>query len=140
MHYDECAMSELSSEEQLLLQAAMDATTQSYSPYSHFRVGAAVLLCSGQIITGSNQENSAFPVTLCAERVALFSACHQHSDAPVSAIALAAQDANGFTVRPVTPCLWKLSPSPCRGGAAFSSSDNHSDVWRFWNMENCGCC
>ena len=75
MHYDECAMSELSSEEQLLLQAAMDATTQSYSPYSHFRVGAAVLLCNGQIITGSNQENSAFPVTLCAERVALFSAC-----------------------------------------------------------------
>lgn len=104
MHYDECAMSELSSEEQLLLQAAMDATTQSYSPYSHFRVGAAVLLCNGQIITGSNQENSAFPVTLCAERVALFSACHQYSDAPVSAIALAAQDANGFTVRPVTPC------------------------------------
>ena len=104
IHYDECAVDELSSAEQQLVKTAMEATLHSYSPYSRFRVGAAVLMDDGRVVTGSNQENSAYPVTLCAERVALFSAAHQYPDTPVVAIALAAQDAGGFTSRPVTPC------------------------------------
>ncbi|MGN0220593.1 MAG: cytidine deaminase [Prevotella sp.] len=102
--YNECVLDELCSAERQLVLAAMEATKHSYSPYSRFRVGAAVLMDGGQTITGSNQENSAYPVTLCAERVALFCAVHQHPDVPVTAIALAAQDAGGFTARPVTPC------------------------------------
>lgn len=104
VHYDECALDELSPEERQLVMAAMEATERSYSPYSRFRVGAAVLMDDGHTVTGSNQENSAYPVTLCAERVALFAAAHGHPDVPVTAIALAAQDSGGFTARPVTPC------------------------------------
>ena len=50
----------------------MNAIRRAYSVYSGFSVGAAVLLENGETITGSNQENAAYPTGLCAERVALF--------------------------------------------------------------------
>ena len=55
----------------LLLEAARKATGDAYAPYSKFRVGAAVRLINGQILTGSNQENASFPAGICAERVTL---------------------------------------------------------------------
>ena len=58
----------------LLLKKAREALDRAYSPYSNYKVGAALLLDNGEIITGSNQENAAFPSGLCAERVAFFSA------------------------------------------------------------------
>lgn len=57
-----------------LIQAAFDAAKQSYSPYSEYRVGAAVLTASGQIYSGCNIENSSYPAGLCAERTAAASA------------------------------------------------------------------
>ncbi len=71
-----CQPEELTLEEQQLLQSAIEATERSYTPYSHFRVGAAVKLDNGIEITGSNQENAAYPSGLCAERTALFYAGH----------------------------------------------------------------
>lgn len=63
---------ELTDDEYQLYVAAREATKTSHSPYSHFRVGAAVLLSNGDIVTGSNQENASFGLTVCAERSALF--------------------------------------------------------------------
>jgi cytidine deaminase len=59
---------------QALLEAAQAARQLAYVPYSGFAVGAAVLTTSGAIFAGGNIENAAYPLTLCAERVALFSA------------------------------------------------------------------
>lgn len=53
---------------------AKEMTKRSYVPYSHFHVGAALLCSDGSVYTGCNIENSAFGVTICAERVAIFKA------------------------------------------------------------------
>lgn len=87
-----------------LIEQAKAALAGSYSPYSHFRVGAAVLLDNGVIITGSNQENGAYPSGLCAERVALFYAGAQYPSVPIKALAVVASNEKGITVNPVSPC------------------------------------
>ncbi len=99
-----CRFDELTNDEQQLVRKAMDATDNSYSPYSKFRVGAAIRLADGREIIGANQENAAFPVTLCAERTAIFAAQAQYPDQPIVALAIAARNENGFTVDPVSPC------------------------------------
>ena len=71
----------------LLIQKAADARAHSYAPYSNFSVGAALLCSDGTIYTGANIENSSYTPTVCAERVAFFSAVHDgHRD--FSAIAI----------------------------------------------------
>jgi cytidine deaminase len=66
---------------ELLLKKAAEARGASYSPYSGFSVGAALLLSDGSIYTGANIENSSYTPTVCAERVAFFSALHDgHRD------------------------------------------------------------
>lgn len=87
-----------------LIEQAKAALAGSYSPYSHFRVGAAVLLDNGAIITGSNQENGAYPSGLCAERVALFYAGAQYPNVPIKALAVVASNERGITLNPVSPC------------------------------------
>ena len=62
---------------QMLLDEAKKARERSYAPYSHCRVGAALLTRSGEIIHGCNIENAAFSPTVCAERVAIFKAISQ---------------------------------------------------------------
>ena len=57
-----------------LIQAAIDARTRAYAPYSNYSVGAALLTSTGKIFTGVNIENAAYPTTICAERVAVFKA------------------------------------------------------------------
>lgn len=95
---------ELSDSDKQLIEAAKEATKRSYAPYSHFNVGAAVLLEDGTIFTGSNQENAAYPSGLCAERTVLFHAGSQYPDKAVTTLAIAASNTEGFTELPVTPC------------------------------------
>jgi cytidine deaminase len=57
-----------------LIEKAMEARSFSYSPYSNFRVGAALLAADGTVYTGCNIENASFSVTNCAERTAFFKA------------------------------------------------------------------
>ena len=99
-----CQLEELNEADQQLVRKAMQATDNSYSPYSHFRVGAAIRLEDGSEIIGANQENAAYPVTLCAERTAIFAAQAQQPELSIESMAIAARNEKGFTEDPVTPC------------------------------------
>ena len=72
--YTAKSIAELSSEEKELYKKAESALQFSHAPYSNFNVSCAVQMSNGDIVTGSNQENAAYPAGLCAERVALFAA------------------------------------------------------------------
>ena len=85
-------------------QAAREAARRAYNPYSRFAVGAAVLLANGEIVTGSNQENIAYPSGLCAERVALFYATSAYPGVKVNALAIAALQGDVEVEKWVTPC------------------------------------
>jgi len=95
---------ELNTSDRDLMEKATFASESSYSPYSSFRVGAAVRLVHGEIITGNNQENAAYPSGLCAERVALFYAQARFPDVPVESIAIYASSSDFRLDKPVTPC------------------------------------
>ncbi len=97
-------ISELSEDEQNLCAKAKEAAKSAYAKYSHFNVGAAVLLKNGEIITGNNQENNAFPSGLCAERVALFYANAKYPDVPVLKLAIVAIYNDDIVKDPTAPC------------------------------------
>jgi len=99
-----CQPNELSPEDLRLVELAKEATSRSYAKYSHFHVGAALRLQNGEEVIGCNQENAAFPVSLCAERTALFSAGAQYPNQPVVALAVAAKNKDGMLATPVSPC------------------------------------
>lgn len=89
---------------QSLMQEAFTARDNAYAPYSEFQVGAALLLDSGEIIIGSNQENAAYPSGLCAERTAIFYAGAKHPNTPIKALAISAKAKNKSTTTPIPPC------------------------------------
>jgi cytidine deaminase len=95
---------ELSKDMQELALAAKKVSKNAYSPYSKFKVGAAILLENGKVISGSNQENSAYPSGLCAERVALFYANSLYPKIAIKAIAVVAFHNNHELDQPVYPC------------------------------------
>ena len=99
-----CRSEELSEEDRQLVEMAVEATNNAYAKYSNFRVGAAVRLENGLLMKGANQENAAFPVTLCAERTAIFAAQANYPEQPITAIAIAAKNENGLLSEPITPC------------------------------------
>ena len=89
---------EISADDRHLIEQAREATNLSYSPYSRFAVGAAVLLSNGQIVKGANQENASYPVGICAARSALYTAQNLFPGISVEAIALAARNDKGRVV------------------------------------------
>ena len=95
---------ELSASDQHLVNKAKEQVQKAYAPYSNFHVGAAVELENDEIFAASNQENSAYPSGLCAERVAMFFANAQFPNIPVKTIAIAAFTSGQFLAEPITPC------------------------------------
>ncbi|MFI3287864.1 MAG: cytidine deaminase [Rikenellaceae bacterium] len=71
-----------------LLEHAMQAAQCAYAPYSNFKVGAAIELSDGTIVTGSNQETGSYSLTICAERVALSSLFHRCPSAVIVRMAV----------------------------------------------------
>jgi len=95
---------ELEPQDRELARVALEAIRGSYSPYSHFQVGAALRLADGTIVKGANQENAAYPAGLCAERVAMFAASANYPDVPFDTLAIVASDRGTLCDDPATPC------------------------------------
>jgi cytidine deaminase len=101
--YQQYLHSELPDEMQELVTAAGNATQRAYAPYSDLKVGAAVLMADGTILTGANQENAAFPVGICAER-AILSNIHLSDETKIKAVAVTYSADNKQTDKPIAPC------------------------------------
>lgn len=95
---------ELPQDAKELMQKAVEAREDSYSPYSKFKVGAAILLDNKEVITGSNQENASYPAGLCAERTALFYAGAKFPGAKMLKLAVSARSENHPVEIPTPPC------------------------------------
>ncbi|MDD2206571.1 MAG: cytidine deaminase [Aminobacterium sp.] len=95
---------------ELLMGAAREVQFFSYSPYSHFAVGAALLLSDDNIITGCNVENSSYSLTLCAERSTIVQMVARGEKSP---LALAVVGTKGKPCYPCGACrqvLWEFNP------------------------------
>lgn len=96
---------ELNPDQVRVIEAARKATYQSYVPYSHFHVGAACLLDNGEIISGSNQENAAYPSGICAERTTLFYAHSKYPEASVVMLCIVGRNQQGEFIQGIcSPC------------------------------------
>ena len=100
--YELSLKSQMAAEAQELISAAEAAVDKAYAPYSKFKVGAALLLTNGAIVTGANHENAVFPAGICAERAVL---ANHDMEGPekVKAIAIAYQG-SGKQHAPLAPC------------------------------------
>ncbi|NDV69731.1 cytidine deaminase [Dysgonomonas sp. 25] len=115
-------IAECDNEKKMLIEKAQEATQKAYAPYSHYHVGCAVLLSSGIVVTGNNQENAAYPSGLCAERTTLFYANAQYPADRVVAVAIAASFNNSFSREVCTPCgacRQVMTEFENKGGAPF---------------------
>lgn len=90
--------------ERNLLKQARRQLDNSYAPYSKFHVASALLLADNTVITGTNQENIAYPSGLCAERVAIFHAGHSHPHTAPATIAITARSDKGQLAHPPASC------------------------------------
>lgn len=105
---------ELNEQDRALIDAAKGATQRSLATYSKFHVGAAILMDNGEIVTGANQENAAYPSSMCAERTAAYYASARFPGVPMKKIAIAAwtrlhhDDSTPaeecFQPNPISPC------------------------------------
>lgn len=95
---------ELDNGVQSLLDAARQAGTLSYSPYSGFRVGAAVLLKDDTIVSGFNIENASYPVCMCAEQTTIAAVRTQHPGQGIHAMAIVVNNPAKPVPSPATPC------------------------------------
>lgn len=88
----------------LLMDEAIEARKKAYAPYSKFKVGAAILLENGKVVTGSNQENASYPSGLCAERTAIYYAGAKYPKSKILKMAVTASSQNQETSKPIPPC------------------------------------
>lgn len=101
-------LEDLDAESKYAVHKAKEALSHAYAPYSKFHVAAAVVLEDGSVVTGTNQENAAYPSGMCAERVALYAAISLHPTTTIKKIAVVARKKNSKELAPATCC------GPCR--------------------------
>jgi cytidine deaminase len=87
-----------------LMNKAIETKQNAYAPYSKFKVGAAMLLEDGTIITGNNQENAAYPSGMCAERVAIWKVSSDFPNKKILKLAISASSSSQILKEPVAPC------------------------------------
>lgn len=97
-------LEDLDAESKYLAHKAKEAATHAYAPYSKFCVGAALILDDGTIVSGANQENAAYPLCMCAERVTLFAASALHPERKIMKLAVVAHRKNHKDLTPATCC------------------------------------
>jgi cytidine deaminase len=97
-------LEDLDSESKYLVHKAKEATTHAYAPYSKFFVGAALMLDDGTTIAGANQENASYPLCMCAERVALYTAATTHPERKILKLAVVAHKKNHKELVPAACC------------------------------------
>lgn len=97
-HFD--SLESLPKADKELIEAARKATEKAFAPYSNFRVGAAALLRSGEVVSAANCESEVYPSGLCAERVLLYHLQINHANDPIVAFAIASVPAE----RECYPC------------------------------------
>ena len=95
---------EIEPQDRELVAAALRARAGSYSPYSKFRVGAALRLVDGTVVLGANQENVAYPSGLCAERTAMFAAGANHPGVAFDTLAIVGANGDEVCEMPAAPC------------------------------------
>ena len=107
---------------QELMHKAQQAREKAYAPYSRFKVGAALQLANGTIVSGNNQENAAFPSGLCAERVAAFHAGAQYPGVVFETMALTVRSLQKEVTSPTPPC------GACRQSLAEYEVKQHTPI------------
>ena len=98
------SVDEMEPRDRELVAAALEARKGSYSPYSKFRVGAALRLSDGTVLKGANQENIAYPSGLCAERTVMFYAGANYPGIPFDTLAVAGGNGDEVCEMPAAPC------------------------------------
>lgn len=134
------SLEEMGPEDRELAAEAIAAMGNAYAPYSHFHVGAAVRMSNGQIVRGSNQENAAFPSSLCAERTAMFAAAAKYPDKDMRSIAVAGGVYGKLANQPVTPCgacRQVMAQYQTKAGKAMSViMIGASCIWKFEKVDD----
>ncbi|WP_215223379.1 cytidine deaminase [Echinicola shivajiensis] len=97
-------LEELDTKEIALMELAKKSLQKAYAPYSQFSVGAALLLANGEMLSANNQENAAFPVGICAERVLLSYANANFPDQAPLKLAIAAKSIANEEYSFISPC------------------------------------
>jgi cytidine deaminase len=98
------SITELTEKDAWLLNEAREITQQAYAPYSNFHVGAAAMLENGEVVVGTNQENAAYPVGTCAERVLLGTAANIHPGVAIKTMAISYNGLDVVSDHPISPC------------------------------------
>ena len=115
-HFD--SLESLPKADKELIEAARKATEKAFAPYSDFRVGAAALLRSGEVVSAANCESEVYPSGMCAERVLLYNLQINHADDPIVAFAIASVPAE----RECYPC------GSCRQTLLDAQKRQHSPI------------
>jgi cytidine deaminase len=95
---------DLDAESKYLVHKAKEASMHAYAPYSKFFVGASLILEDGTVVTGANQENASYPLCMCAERIALYTAGVEHPGKKIIKMAVIAHKKNHKELLPATSC------------------------------------
>ncbi len=130
MNLQKIQKSDLTTEDKELVNAAKDATNLAYSPYSNLKVGSALLLSNKQIVKGANIENASYPLTMCAERTALYNAKINHQEAQVLKIAITAQSIENEIKNYISPC------GACRQVLLEQEQNQHEKIEVFLTSED----